>query len=267
MLYYIILLKGDNDMFERIISILANILSIFNVHINIKKVSAKLKNKKIRNLCLITFFIGIICFFTIQGYIARQASIAVTQVVLNNNTLKMNVANTQALIATVLYSDNSIDNNVLWSSSNEAVATVDSNGIVTALSEGTTTIIAQASRNNTVQISECIITVKSPPRGYSISSRPSTIKSYYYIYVRPYDEDVTQIKLYAKSPSGEIFNPPIDENDLYHFYSECGTWTIYASLENEGGIYEANKPEDFLSLEITDISPSSHGDIIQSIMP
>ena len=83
----------------------------------------------------------------------------------------------------------------------------------------------------------------------------------------PYDEDVTQIKLYAKSPSGEIFNPPIDENNLYHFYSECGTWTIYASLESEGGTYEANKPTDFLSLEITDISSNPLDDVFQNLIP
>lgn len=93
------------------------------------------------------------------------------------------------------------------------------------------------------------------------------MKSYYYIYVHPYDEDVTQIKLYAKSPSGEIFNPPIDKNDLYRFYSECGTWTIYASLKSEGGTYEANKPEDFITLEITDISSSPYEDVIQNLIP
>lgn len=250
-------------MIESLISILANILSIFNVHIDIKKVSAKLKNKKIRNICIITIIGCVICFLIIRFY----TSITVTQVMLNNDTLKMNVADTQTLIATVIYSDNSTDNDVFWSSSNETVAIIDSNGIVTALSEGTSTIIAQATRNNTTQMNECIVTVKSPPSGYSISSRPSGIKSYYYIYVHPYDEDVTQIKLYAKSPSGEIFNPPIDENNLYHFYSECGTWTIYASLESEGGIYEANKPTDFLSLEITDISSSPYEDVIQNLIP
>lgn len=250
-------------MIESVISILANILSIFNIHIDIKKISAKLKNKKIRNICIIATLFGILCFFIIRFY----TSIEVTQVMLNNNTLKMNVADTQTLIATVIYSDNSTDSNVLWSSSNEAVASIDSNGIVTALSTGTATIIAQATRNNTIQMSECIVTVKSPPSGYSISSRPSGMKSYYYIYVHPYDEDITRIKIYAKSPSGEIFNPPIDENNLYHFYSECGTWTIYASLESEGGIYEANKPEDFLSLEITDISSYSYEDVIQNLMP
>ena len=250
-------------MIESFISILANILSIFNVHIDIKKVSSKLKNRKIRNICIIAVLFCVICFFIISFY----TSITVTQVMLNNNTLKMNVTDTQTLIATVIYSNNSTDNNVLWSSSNEAVAIVDTNGIVTALSEGTSTIIAQATRNNTIQISQCIVTVSSPPSGYSISSRPSGMKSYYYIYVRPYDENVTQIKLYAKSPSGEIFNPPIDENNLYHFYSECGTWTIYASLESEGGTYEANKPNDFLSLEVTDISSSLYEDVIQNLVP
>lgn len=250
-------------MIESLISILANILSIFNIHIDIKRISAKLKNKKIRNICIIAILFCGFCFFIIRFY----TSITVTQVMLNNNALKMNIADTQTLIATVIYSNNSTDNNVLWSSSNEAVAIIDSNGTITALSEGTSTIIAQATRNNTIQMSECIVTVTTPPSGYSISCHPSGMKSYYYIYVRPYDENVTRIKLYAKSPSGEIFNPIINKNHLYHFYSECGTWTIYASLESEGGIYEANKPEDFLSLEITDISSSPYEDIIQNLIP
>lgn len=202
-------------------------------------------------------------FFAIHTYMSEQASITVTQVMLNNDTLKMKVADTQTLSATVLYSDNSTDNTVLWSSSNESVATISSDGAITALADGTTTIIAQATRNNKTCIGECIVTVKSPPSGYSISVSPSDINSYYYIYVHPYDNDITQIKLYAKSPSGEISNPSIDENNLYRFYSECGTWIIYASIENDIGIYEANRPEDFISLEITDISSNPLNDILQ----
>lgn len=62
--------------------------------------------------------------------------------------------------------------------------------------------------------------------------------------------------LYAKAPSGEVHTPPIDENNLYHFYTEAGTWTIYAALRSSRGTYEASKPEDFVTIEVNDVSPT-----------
>lgn len=144
----------------------------------------------------------------------------------------MNINESKTLIATVLYSNNSMNNDVLWTSSNSSIVTVDQNGLVTALANGNATIIAQASRNNTTEIAECIITIKSPPDGYSISVHQTSVDSYAYVYVTPYGNDITNIQIYGKSPSGEVFIPKKDENDLYHFYSECGIWTIYASIEN-----------------------------------
>lgn len=121
------------------------------------------------------------------------------------------------------------------------------------MAKGNASVIAQASKNNTTEIAECFVTVKSPPSGYSISVDQQPVDSYAYIYVKPYDNDITSIQIYGKSPSGEIFTPNQDVNDLYHFYSECGTWTIYASVENEAGIYEAHKPEDFVTIEVTNV--------------
>lgn len=191
----------------------------------------------------------IICVF-----LYKKHSVTVTNVTLNVNSLNLNINESRSLTATVLYSNNSLSNDVLWSSSNESIATVDQNGLVIAFATGNTAIIAQASRNNTTEIAECTLTVKSPPSGYSISVHQLTEDSYAYVYVKPYDSDFTNIQIYGKSPSGEIFSPKKDENDLYHFYSECGTWTIYASVENSSGIYEAHKPEDFVTIEVTDTS-------------
>ncbi len=185
----------------------------------------------------------------------------------------MNIGGTYTLNSTVLYSNNSTDNGVMWSSSNNSIATVDQNGVVTALADGSATIIAQASKNNSTEIAECTIAVKSPPNGYSISVHQLSEDSYAYVYVTPYDNDITKIQIYGKSPSGEVFTPNKDENDLYHFYSECGTWTIYASVENDAGIYEACKPEDFVTIEVTnttDILGNSLGtldNMLQQLTP
>lgn len=185
--------------------------------------------------------------------IAKQLSIIVTQVVLNETPLSMTVGESKTVSATVLYSNNTTGSKVLWVSGNESVVTVDQNGRLTAVGKGTATITAQASRNNTTQTAECVVTVNQPPSGYAISASTTTapLGAYINIYVKPYDADVTQIQIYAQSPSGQLFTPELDVNDLYHFYSERGTWTVYAALQNEGGTYEANLPEDFLTIEIT----------------
>ncbi len=237
-------------MINTIISMVSNILSIFGITINVKETVNKLKNKKFRKISII-LFLCMCCILIICLYIYKQKSIIVTKVTLSEDSLTMNIDETNTITATVLYSNNSTDNKVIWISSNNSIATVDQNGVVTALADGNTVITAQASKNNSTEIAECTITVKSPPNGYSISVQQLSDDSYAYVYVTPYDNDITKIQIYGKSPSGEVFAPNKAENDLYHFYSECGTWTIYASVENDAGIYEACKPEDFVTIEVT----------------
>ena len=66
----------------------------------------------------------------------------VTSVTLNESSLSLAEGGSATLTATVLPA--SADQTVTWSSSNEAVASVDENGVVTAVSEGTATITATA---------------------------------------------------------------------------------------------------------------------------
>lgn len=201
---------------------------------------------------MILFIAG--AFLAARSYLSKQSSITVTQILLNEYSLNMSPGDTSRLTATVLYSDNSADNTVIWVSGNESVASVGADGVITARQDGTTVITAQASKNNITMLAECIVKVMSPPGGYSISVRRTGVDSYAYIYVEPYDDNVTKVQIYAKSPSGEIFAPNKDADDLYHFYSETGIWTIYASVENEAGKYEAHKAEDFVTIEVTELS-------------
>lgn len=221
-------------------------------------------NKKI----VITLIICIIFSAIIYVVYSKKTAIVVTRITLSDYSIIMRINDSQTLIPTVLYSNNSKDRNVVWTSSNESVATIDKNGVILALSEGVTTITAQASKNNSVEYIDCEVTVQSissdvelpsisensqsPPSGYSISiHQVSTVDSYAFVYVVPYDDNITKIQIYGKSPSGTIYTPQKDENDFYRFYSESGTWTVYASLENEFGKYEAHKPEDFVNINVT----------------
>jgi uncharacterized protein (TIGR02145 family) len=79
----------------------------------------------------------------------------VTSVSLNRITL--NIGEDHTLTATVL-PENTTDRTVTWTSSNNSIATVDNNGKVTAIAEGTVTITAKAGN----QTATCIVTVIAP---------------------------------------------------------------------------------------------------------
>lgn len=166
----------------------------------------------------------------------------------------MYTGDTGALSATVLYSDNSVGDDVRWVSSNRAAVLIDEEGRLTAVAKGESVITAQASNRKSAERAECIVTVADPLRGYALSVRRTALDNYVYIDIQPHDTGVMEIKIYAKSPSGEIYSPTINENNLYHFYTETGSWTVYASLTGENGIYEAHRPEDFVQIEIEDVS-------------
>ncbi|MDE6280291.1 MAG: Ig-like domain-containing protein, partial [Oscillospiraceae bacterium] len=92
-----------------------------------------------------------------------QAVTPATSVTLNQASLQLNPGsdNTVQLRATVTPT-NSTDK-VVWTSSNPNVASVDENGLVTALREGTATIIAMAGNKS----AQCSVTVGPTPYGFT----------------------------------------------------------------------------------------------------
>lgn len=110
--------------------------------------------------------------FTIKGYkgtvaerYARnndfnfvQLQVVPTSVALNKTTLTLDIGKTSNLKATV-YPSNAANKKCTWSSSNTSVATVDSNGKVTAKKAGTATITVKTSNGKTAT---CKVTVNLP---------------------------------------------------------------------------------------------------------
>ena len=110
--------------------------------------------------------------FTIKGYkgtaaerYARnndfnfvQLQVVPTSVALNKTTLTLDIGKTSTLKATV-YPSNAANKKCTWSSSNTSVATVDSNGKVTAKKAGTATITVKTSNGKTAT---CKVTVNLP---------------------------------------------------------------------------------------------------------
>ena len=81
--------------------------------------------------------------------------VAVESITLDKSSLELNEGETATLVATVK-PDNATNKTVTWSSSRTSVATVDANGKVTAVAEGTATITAKAGDKTAT----CTVTVK-----------------------------------------------------------------------------------------------------------
>lgn len=187
-----------------------------------------------------------------------ETKIAVSKVTISDKSVTLNVGETKKLKATVIYSDNSKDENVIWTTSNENVANVDEYGNVIAISPGIAEIIAHASKNNTTMQEVCSVKVSAPPSGYQIglSSETIPIASNFKVYITPYEEDVDKIMIYGKSPSGKIYELEY-QNKGYEIYEEPGEWIIYAKIKNNAGEYVANKPEDYAKLQVEPIDVDS----------
>lgn len=108
---------------------------------------------------------------TEDGGFTATCNVTVSQKVsgvkLDKASLSIVGAGSDALKATV-EPDNATNKNVTWSSSNEAVATVDGNGVVTSVGKGTATITVSTEDG---QFSDsCSVTVTNPATGIVLSS-------------------------------------------------------------------------------------------------
>ncbi|MBQ3559444.1 MAG: Ig-like domain-containing protein [Agathobacter sp.] len=177
--------------------------------------------------------------------------VTVSSIMLSESFVYIQVGQLQPITATVLYSDNSKDSNVIWVSSNEAIATVDQNGMVVTHSIGEVEIIAQASSGNVAKEARCKIVVGTEPIGYdiSLSTNKAFLHETFQIYVTPFEEN-TKIIVYGRAPSGTVYEFEYSKDKKFFVETEIGIWTIYAKIENEFGVYEAFKPEDFVTIEI-----------------
>lgn len=93
---------------------------------------------------------------------------------LNKSTLELTVGGSETLVATV--EPNDTTDTVTWTSSATGVATVDTNGKVTAVATGTATITATAGS----QSATCVVTVENAPCAHTnktnVAAKSSTCK-------------------------------------------------------------------------------------------
>lgn len=106
-------------------------------------------------------------WYTVATLNVNSASvISVTGVSLNKNSTSIEVGSDETLVATVI-PVNATNQNVTWNSGDQTVATVDSEGKVTALQAGTTNITVTTQDGNYTAV--CGVTVTAAPVVISVT--------------------------------------------------------------------------------------------------
>jgi hypothetical protein len=104
--------------------------------------------------------------------IVQEKIIAVTSVTLNKTELVLYIGQSETLVATVK-PDNATDKTIVWSSSDETVSIVSSEGKVTALKEGTSTITANINNKSAV----CNVAIVKDPKENAIDFADIKLKA------------------------------------------------------------------------------------------
>lgn len=120
---------------------------------------------------------SVVSVTTNDGEFAAECNLTVLQpvtgITINKETLTLNTSQTQILTAAVSPSDAS-NKNVTWSSSNTSVATVDQEGIVTALKAGTATITVTTLDGDFT--ASCTLTVRQSVTGVELNKTEMSLK-------------------------------------------------------------------------------------------
>jgi uncharacterized protein YjdB len=109
------------------------------------------------------------CIVTVSG-----TAVNVTGIILDRASANITVGSTVTLIPTIV-PDNATNQNVIWSSSNNAVATVSNTGVVIGVSDGTTTVTVSSVDGN--RTATCIVTVANWASVSAGSSHTVAIKT------------------------------------------------------------------------------------------
>lgn len=169
---------------------------------------------------------------------------------LNSTNVSLDVGGKQTLTATITPSDVT-NKSISWTSGDSSIATV-SNGVITAVSPGTTTITVKTYNGKTAK---CTVTVKSNivyPSSIILKSDATNLKVGYTTRLVPviYPSNATDKSLSFKNVDDNIVQITTDEEGHYWMTGVApGTVTITAETSNE--------KTGSLTVNVTSISPTS----------
>lgn len=152
--------------------------------------------------------------------------IAVESVTLNKDELTLTKGNEETLTATVK-PDDATNKTVTWTSSNPAVATVNENGKVVAVAQGTAVISATAGNKS----ADCTVKVNAPT--------PSEFENKTYVFDRFESEDLDteMIELVTSSWRGNYIAFGAGYSVTVNGGFVCGDNAVYEQVGNEIRLY------------------------------
>lgn len=159
------------------------------------------------------------------------SKVAVESVELNKEALTLTVDESETLVATVS-PDNATDKTVVWSSSNEEVATVDQDGLVTAIAQGEATITAEAGEFSAT----CVVTVEEAVAEKGTAENPYTVSEAYAEFLKLADGEATG-EVYVEGYINSTTAPTISSGrgKLYLTDGVCATDLYLFNVNNVGG--------------------------------
>lgn len=173
----------------------------------------------------------------------------VTSVELSDNTLSLNTGSTYTLTAAVL-PDNASNKSVTWSSSDPAVADVDTDGAVSALSAGTAQITATAENGSS---DVCDVTVMTPSVVYKVRSQSKTWSS-----------EKTDGKTAGTAGSGSLTQLNVqltslgaDDNIQYRVRSSNNLWPVWSGSGKDAATWNGADIEA-VKMELTGSISTTH---------
>ena len=178
------------------------------------------------------------------------STIPVTAIELDKTTLDMTVSDNAVALTATVTPDDATDKTVTWTTSDENVATVDANGLVTAVAVGTATIYAEANDGSGVK-GECSVTVT--PATTTVTWDEDVLKSlsdYGYISSNQSatSQDVTlstgdwgnfSVMNWERQGGASLTGYKNDASQWFTFSTTLGTFTkieIYFSSEGYGDV-------------------------------
>lgn len=145
---------GPGTSYERLTSILANQ--------TFKRIGKGVQNgERWDKVLLDNGMVGYVFQSYVEEYVEETpeepATIPVESIVLDNSNINLISGNTMKINATVLPED-ATNKNLIWSSEDETIATVNGNGEITAVSKGETVINVKSAKNENI-IAKCNVRV------------------------------------------------------------------------------------------------------------